>query len=275
MVTELTPEQEAAIPFYQQKWQNISRSTEPINRDRVLSILKDINDFHLEGDLFPEIIFFDSPFAAFNSELEKMLAADFENTTDDEASSIIYEGQFICGEGLLRMDLWFGLDLEFSSNYLDPMSAYNIDQFLRNKLIDQEGGKQHEVIWLFLKEWLRERLCQNIDRSSEASISFWCNFMDLDSEWLTYAGLFDFYINELKYPHDHKEWEIYKKVLSECGSWFLPSSRHWVICDRPIRLLFDEENNLHAEGEPAIEYSDGFALYIEHGKIQSMVTPNN
>jgi hypothetical protein len=76
MITELTPEQEAAIPFYQQKWQNISRSTQPIDRDRVLFILKYVNDFHLEEDIFPEIIFFDSPFAAFNSELEKMLAAD-------------------------------------------------------------------------------------------------------------------------------------------------------------------------------------------------------
>lgn len=276
MITELTPEQEAAIPFYQQKWQNISRSTEPINRDRVLSILKDVNDCHLEGDPFPEIFFFDSPFAAFNYELKKMIAADFENTTDDEASNIIYELQFIRDEGLLRMDLWFGLDLEFSSNSSgESMITYNIQQFLGSKLIDQEGEKRHAAIWEFLKDWLMEELHQNKRISSDAFIYFANNFMDSDSEWLTYPGLFDFYINELKYSHDPKEWDIYEKVLTECGSWFLPSSRNWVICDRPINLLFDEENNLHAEGKPAIEYSDGFALYIEHGKIQSMVKPSN
>jgi hypothetical protein len=260
VITELTPQQEAAISFYQQKWQRISRSTQPINRERVLSILKDINDLYMEGDPFPEIVFFDSPFAAFNSELETMIANDFKYLSNL---------QIITGEGLLRMDLWSGLYSEFSD-----LSVYNIDQFLRSKLIDREGEKLHEAIWDFLEDWLMEELRQNKRISSDAFIDFANNFIDSDSEWLVYPRLFDFYINELKYSHDSKEWNIYEKVLTECGSWFLPSNRHWIICDRPKKLLFDQENNLHAEGEPAIEYSDGFALYVEHGKIQSMVMPN-
>jgi hypothetical protein len=272
MIKELTPQQEAAISFYQQKWQKISRSTEPIDRDRVLSILKNINNFYMEGDPFPEIFFFDSPFAAFNSELEKMMAANFINTSYDE--SIAYELQIIYGEGLLRSDLYFELDQDCSSSFSNSPVNDGVCKILNNRLIDREGEKRNEEIWEFLKDWLMEELHQNKHISSEAFTSFYDNFMDSDSEWLTYPALFDFYISELKCSHDPKQWDIYEKVLTECGSWFLPSGRHWVICDRPKKLLFDEENNLHAEGEPAIEYSDGFALYVEHGKIQSMVTPS-
>lgn len=36
-------------------------------------------------------------------------------------------------------------------------------------------------------------------------------------------------------------------------------------CDRPFHMRFDNENGLHAEGEPAIEFTDGFSLYSYHG----------
>lgn len=101
--------------------------------------------------------------------------------------------------------------------------------------------------------------------------------MNFDNEWLIYPGLFDFCINELNCDCNLKDWKIYEKVLTECGCWFLPGGtggRHWLVCDRPCKILFDEENNLHAEGEPAIEYSDGFALYAKDGIIQSMVMPS-
>jgi hypothetical protein len=267
MITELTPEQEAAIPFYQQKWQNISRSTQPIDREKVISILKDVNGFYREGDLFPEIIFFDSPFAAFNFELEKMIAANFTNTMYDiDILPVMY------GEGLIRSDLWFDLDLDLSS--VSIMDNYHACQFLNSKLTDRDVEKRSRSIWDFLKEWLMTEIRQKTDVSPDAFICFYNNFIDFDSEWLSYPALFDFCINELEGSYDSRQWNLYKEVITECGSWFLPGGRHWIICDRPINLLFDDENNLHAEGKPAIEYSDGFALYIEHGKIQSIVKPS-
>lgn len=33
----------------------------------------------------------------------------------------------------------------------------------------------------------------------------------------------------------------------------------------PLHLRFDNENRLHAEGEPAIEFTDGYSLYSYHG----------
>ncbi|HEY9847999.1 MAG TPA: hypothetical protein V6D28_00960 [Leptolyngbyaceae cyanobacterium] len=36
-------------------------------------------------------------------------------------------------------------------------------------------------------------------------------------------------------------------------------------CDRPRILSFDNQNRLHAEGSPAIQYADGFSVYAYHG----------
>jgi len=37
------------------------------------------------------------------------------------------------------------------------------------------------------------------------------------------------------------------------------------VCDRPRHLRFDSQNRLHAEGEPAIEFADGWNFYYYHG----------
>ena len=38
-----------------------------------------------------------------------------------------------------------------------------------------------------------------------------------------------------------------------------------IVCDRPSLLSFDNQNRLHAEGEPAIQFTDGYSLYAYHG----------
>jgi hypothetical protein len=45
----------------------------------------------------------------------------------------------------------------------------------------------------------------------------------------------------------------------------LPYEKVCIVCDRPIQLSFDAESRLHAEGEPAIQFSDGFRVYAYAG----------
>lgn len=64
---QLTPEQEAQIPLYIEKWKKIALSTERIDRQRATdAITAAYQWFDCEA---PEIIFFDSPYEAFK-ELE-------------------------------------------------------------------------------------------------------------------------------------------------------------------------------------------------------------
>ncbi len=58
----LTPEQEARIPFYQEKWRAVALSTEAIDRDKAAAAVTNI--YTLMGKTAPTIEFYPSPYAA-------------------------------------------------------------------------------------------------------------------------------------------------------------------------------------------------------------------
>jgi internalin A len=55
-----------------------------------------------------------------------------------------------------------------------------------------------------------------------------------------------------------------QQLFENCG-WIFPFEKVCLVCDRPLHLRFDAENRLHAEGEPAIAFADGYSLYFHHG----------
>ncbi|GAX40387.1 hypothetical protein NIES4075_13520 [Tolypothrix sp. NIES-4075] len=79
-----------------------------------------------------------------------------------------------------------------------------------------------------------------------------------------YGSTFDFCISVLHCNHNQREWFIYQSLAKFCG-WILFYKKTCIVCDRPLHLLFDNENRLHAEGKPAIEFADGYSLYSYHG----------
>jgi internalin A len=56
-----------------------------------------------------------------------------------------------------------------------------------------------------------------------------------------------------------------QKLLFEHCGWIFPFEKTCFVCDRPRHLRFDSQNRLHAEGEPAIEFADGWNFYYYHG----------
>ncbi|MBC6479173.1 MAG: hypothetical protein GDA56_16825 [Hormoscilla sp. GM7CHS1pb] len=64
----LTPEQEALIPVYQEKWQAISLSTESIDREKAAAAVKAV--YGAMGKKAPLIRFCSSPYEAMRLELE-------------------------------------------------------------------------------------------------------------------------------------------------------------------------------------------------------------
>ncbi|MCC3429472.1 MAG: leucine-rich repeat domain-containing protein [Microcoleus sp. PH2017_40_RAT_O_B] len=65
-------------------------------------------------------------------------------------------------------------------------------------------------------------------------------------------------------PEAQKALECLKQILVECG-WILTFENVCYVCDRPTKLSLDSEYRLHAEGESAIAFSDGYKLYSYHG----------
>ena len=79
--------------------------------------------------------------------------------------------------------------------------------------------------------------------------------------------LTQWYISSLGVNISQKAQEILRcqKLLFEHCGWIFPFEKICAVCDRPRHLRFDSQNLLHAEGEPAIEFADGWKIYYYHG----------
>jgi hypothetical protein len=80
-----------------------------------------------------------------------------------------------------------------------------------------------------------------------------------------FLNLLDFYFCVLEPEHpEFPRWQLVKSLVESCGLVFL-HQQFCLICERPQRLNLDEENRLHGEGEPVVQYADGLALYAHQG----------
>ncbi|MEG3902726.1 leucine-rich repeat domain-containing protein [Microcoleus sp. B4-C5] len=79
--------------------------------------------------------------------------------------------------------------------------------------------------------------------------------------------LTEWYISSLGVNLSQKAQEILRsqKLLFEHCGFIFPFEKICFACDRPRHLRFDSQNRLHAEGEPAIEFADGWNFYYYHG----------
>ncbi|MEG4005390.1 leucine-rich repeat domain-containing protein [Microcoleus sp. Pol11C1] len=77
----------------------------------------------------------------------------------------------------------------------------------------------------------------------------------------------EFAISKFGITLDQKAQELLhckQQLFEDCG-WIFPFENICLVCDRPLHLRFDSANELHAEGEPAIAFADGYSLYFHHG----------
>ena len=62
-----------------------------------------------------------------------------------------------------------------------------------------------------------------------------------------------------------QQWyDCLNQLFEHCG-WFIPFEDVCIMCDRPSKFSLDSENRLHAEGEAAIQFADGYSLYYYRG----------
>ena len=84
--------------------------------------------------------------------------------------------------------------------------------------------------------------------------------------WSDVAAYLDFQMNVLKVMDHSKFSYLFCILIQQCG-WIFTFKDICVICDRPLKINLDNQYRLHAEGEPAVEYSDGFSIYAYQGVI--------
>ncbi|MEH2075257.1 MAG: DUF6745 domain-containing protein [Nostoc sp.] len=303
LIEKLTPEQEALIPVYREKWRAIALSTERIDREKASEALKVA--YAAFGFEVPEIIFCDSPYAAFNKifldkidhqndQLRKKL--EFSIISRLNKSFISRKKSFISSrikrqkvfqplpEPLVKQ-IVFSHELTESSIFQGlPYIPDNIYEALFSELDSNGWDDGHRLFYRHLKpdllikinerlqnQYWRElpnrigkRLRASIKTRLESDIADVYDKCWQPNRTATSTSVLDFSFKVLNFDYDVKKFQHYQSLIIECG-WIFAFEKVAIICDRPLHLRFDNENRLHAEGEPAIEFTDGYSLYSHHG----------
>jgi internalin A len=140
--------------------------------------------------------------------------------------------------------------------------------------------------------WEYELSCMTIESEADSTLSSLFNELVDEykgSEQQTKGNVFPAHLFDLRYPEtptilfekisltqlyissgvniSQKAQEILgcQNLLFEHCGFIFPYEKFCVVCDRPRHLRFDSQNRLHAEGEPAIEFADGWKIYFYHG----------
>jgi len=253
-ITQLTPEQEALIPVYREKWRAIAFSTEALDPTKASDAIKAA--YSLVGREKPAILFCSSPYTALKSIIDIQLSSQFGGYLEDLRG--------------LYFDPYFQEMFTFSKKILDNegwIKRWYLSEALKSKFENQYW--KHIIInttkiksnnfWKFSKPELNLRLKQSI-----VPLNYVGNYTSGKLEF--WKGSVDFCISVLKVHYNPVNWAVIQSLVSECG-WIFPFEKIAIICGRPLKIMLDSEERLHAEGEPAVLFADGFCIWANHGLI--------
>jgi hypothetical protein len=236
-IAKLTREKRSLIRDYQKKWDKIALSTDRIDKDKAALLVKEAYDWI--GLDKPEVIFCDSPYAALINIIQLQLRKEnTDNRLSEKLKLNLYEKIEKQIYGFLKTALAIALD-------------YNLYRWF--------------PLQIQLEHQIDEKILNSFEMRKVDIFNIYPVFDAADCKWL------DFCISVLECEHEfEKEWKLLQSIVENCN-WlfayreFLNYQNLVIIIDRPTKLLFDNQNNLHAEGEPAIQFADGYSLYAYHG----------
>ncbi len=268
-ITELTPEQEALIPVYVEKWKARSLSTERIDRQKAAKAIDAA--YAAIGLSKPRLIFYDSPYEGLGK-----LDSRLQNLSKKGVKTLLHKQWMqqysLSGGNPLIRQLWLVLEKQIENQIGREISRL-LDRELRNKVgknlfkIEQQLYNQMES-QLYSQDYLY--LIEQINRPETniyTELTPLAELLKVSIKPETLAScicFYDFCISVLNCTCDRSKWEALQMLVKDCG-WFVPFESIAIVCDRPIELSLDNQNHLHAEGKPAIRFPDGYSLYSYYG----------
>lgn len=248
---ELTPEQKALIPFYRYKWRAIAFSTAPIAPHRAKAAVE--AGYAAVGKEKPLIIFCPSPFAALKHIIDIQAGNPF-------------------GTPLLELnELYFDPYFPEMFSLFYPLVGEDSCRFhSRSKLSESIWKKFYDQYLLAMNAELSQKtITRNQFSQLRQKLSKVCYPLNYVGNYISgkselWAGAVDFAITVLKVNYALQKWEVIQSLIDECG-WIFTFESIAIVCGRPTKISLDSQDNLHAEGEPAVVFADGFSMYFYEG----------
>lgn len=254
----LTPEQEALIPVYREKWISIVLSTDPIDCKKAERAIEAA--YAAINKDKPVIIYCSSPFAALRDLFELQFNTNSSGQRRLKSLYALYDFYF--------PEMYWVRDQIFP----DRFEQHDLSRYQEH--IRQQLELMHKN-W-YLREFAR-KLKTLQDREKDKWRRYEKAWKRLDplnyvsdgicGDWEFWSGAVDFCISVLGLYQDKidvRQWNIVRSLIKECG-WIFPFEKHAIVCGRPVKISLDSQNRLHAEGTPAIQFADGYGIYYHHG----------
>jgi hypothetical protein len=254
IVGELTDQQEALIPEYREKWRLIENQIESINRPKTIEAINAAYSSSSYSE--PEILWYDDPFIAIQ-ELTRI--ENFKSYLGSSIRTKFFKRVFDHVQHSLTQQLEYKFFIRLRNQTTHTEFPYysTFDK-------PQPYYFHFSVIQCLIDQLLvdLEKTCPQLEFSD---ISYFTDCIFRPAEWANWACLFDFCISVLKLHHDRKKWTVIQQLIQNCG-FLLLYENVCIACGRPSKLLFDAENRLHADEEPALQFARGYSVYANHGK---------
>ncbi|MEG4250729.1 leucine-rich repeat domain-containing protein [Microcoleus sp. Pol10D4] len=253
VLSDLTP--------LQYLWKAIANSTERVDRTRAAAAIEFA--YTALGKTCPKIIFCSSPHSAI-TQLKKLKSPTNKN---DFFQRIYKQLEPAC---LPFRYIYFLCVYYFALTSEQPQPKTAFFQLIYEQL--ESAYKPFNLI-RYSSSYLPQLIEWERQITQELQRDFWEYCRDNSTSIVNRAFLWDticvadFCVSVLRIvlnPDAQKAFECLKQLLVECG-WIFAFDKVCYVCDRPLRLSLDSEHRLHAEGESAIEFSDGYKLYSYHG----------
>ncbi len=226
---ELTPEQEALLPVYLEKWTELMFKMGSIDRQQAIASIQ--NAYPAIDLPLPKIVFCNHPRSALTDKVR--------NWNQEEYGEHLYR----------RFDRLIWSDLE---NVLESQISFELHQQLTDELNQSLTSLYFESGTWELSRWLGREF-DTVDMG-------WY----INPSWWACAGAYlDFCITVLDCRYDAQKWETFRSLVQHCG-WVFPYTKICYVCDRPVSFIIPTEDNDYYLCEDfsgvLIEFADGFSL---------------
>ena len=264
-ISELTAHQEALLDEYKIKWQLIALSTQKIDRQKATQSIESIYKQISKAEEF-DMYFFDSPLSIANLSFLTTIYPNENWCNLRKLSNLIRRVDNQLLAKLIGGNVFRNIEIpliEIVGSQIDIQLWHYLEKRLHfwspfgNLIaINLNNKEQTSPIWKFAKPSQKERL---------ANLWFYLGsgLVNTDSRCSLCCKL-DFCINELKCNPDEHLWNILQSFVKNCG-WTFFFQDFCFACDKPFKIILDEENKPHSENEAAIKFIDGFSIFAEHG----------
>jgi hypothetical protein len=290
-IEKLTPEQEADLPIFRQRYLDIALGGGRIERAKLQTAMNDA--YAVIGKPAPALFIFDSP-------QECMLAIKIfqmggKDLGDNLGANLWANLRANLGANLranLEANLWANLGANLGdnlrANLRDNLGA-NLWANLSDNLGDNLGANLRANLWANLRANLWANLWANLEANlwdnlgdnlrdnlgANLRANLWANLAkekiwnpnflwgSQDLYWIAYYR-FAQKIGCVFAETDAKRLDVMESITTQC-EWWWPFEGIVFASQRPLVVRKDDAGRLHGEYKPALEYADGYKLYAWHG----------